>query len=217
MKIPAPRPSFTALWKRTHRTTASTGINMRRPLVLFVAFASTLIAKQRPFDARAMMALKRIADPQISPDGRWVAFSVQTVDLAANKKPTQIWIVPLDGGAPRQITQDGDDNERPRWAPDSRRIAYVSNRSGSSQIWLMDPDGANAKAGTNFAAEADGVQVAPDGKNLVFTSLVYPECGADDACNKKNMDADAASKVKARIYTELLYRHWTHAQSKRSR
>jgi Tol biopolymer transport system component len=91
-----------------------------------------------------MMALKRIADPQISPDGRWVAFSVQTVDLGANKKPTQIWIVPLDGGAPRQITQDGDDNERPRWSPDSRRIAYVSNRGGSSQIWLMDPDGSNA-------------------------------------------------------------------------
>ncbi len=56
---------------------------------------------------------------------------------------------------------------------------------------------------------------SPDGKNLVFTSSVYPECGADDACNKKNIDADAASKVKARIYTELLYRHWTQWQSKR--
>jgi len=188
---------------------------MRRPLVLLLPFAATLIAQQRPFDANAMMALKRIADPQISPDGRWVAFSVQTVDLGASKKPTQIWIVPLDGGAPRQITQDGDDNERPRWSPDSRRIAYVSSRGGSSQIWLMDPDGSNAKAVTNFAAEADGVLFSPDGKNLLFTSAVYPECGADDACNKKNLDADAASKVKARIYTELLYRHWTQWQSKR--
>jgi dipeptidyl aminopeptidase/acylaminoacyl peptidase len=188
---------------------------MRRPVLLLLAFAATLIAQQRPFDANAMMALKRIADPQISPDGRWVAFSVQTVDLGANKKPTQIWIVPLDGGAPRQITQDGDDNERPRWSPDSRRIAYVSNRGGTSQIWLMDPDGSNAKAVTNFAAEADGVLFSPDGKNLLFTSAVYPECGADDACNKKNLDADAASQVKARIYTELLYRHWTQWQSKR--
>jgi dipeptidyl aminopeptidase/acylaminoacyl peptidase len=188
---------------------------MRRPLFLLLPFAATLIAQQRPFDASAMMALKRIADPQISPDGRWVAFSVQTVDLGANKKPTQIWIVPLDGGAPRQLTQDGDDNERPRWSPDSRRIAYVSNRGGSSQIWLMDPDGSNAKAVTSFAAEADGVMFSPDGKNLLFTSAVYPECGADDACNKKNIDADAANKVKARIYTELLYRHWTEWQSKR--
>jgi dipeptidyl aminopeptidase/acylaminoacyl peptidase len=188
---------------------------MRRPLFLLLTFAATLLAQKRPFDATAMMSLKRIADPQISPDARWVAFSVQTVDLGSNKKPTQIWSVPLDGGAPRQITQDGDDNERPRWSPDSHRIAYVSNRSGSSQIWLMDPDGSNAKAVTNFAAQADGVLFSPDGKNLLFTSNVYPECGADDACNKKNLDADAASKVKARIYTELLYRHWTQWQTRR--
>jgi len=188
---------------------------MRRPFFLLFLLAAALFAQKRPFDADAMMALKRIADPQISPDGRWVVFSVQSVDLAANKKPTQIWIVPLDGGAPRQITQDGDDNERPRWSPDSRRIAYVSNRGGSSQIWLMDPDGSNARQVTNFAAEADGVLFSPDGNNLVFTSQVYPECGADDACNKRNIDADAAGKVKARIYTELLYRHWTQWQSKR--
>ena len=63
----------------------------------------------------------------------------------------------------------------------------------------MDPDGANAKQVTNFATEADGVLYSPDGKNLLFTSAVYPECGADNACNQKNLDADAASKVKARI------------------
>ena len=91
---------------------------MRRPFFLLFFFAAALFAQKLPFDANAMMALKRIADPQISPDGRWVAFSVQSVDLTANKKPTQIWIVPLDGGAPRQITQDGDDNERPRWSRD---------------------------------------------------------------------------------------------------
>ncbi len=190
---------------------------MRRFLPLLLAAAAIASAQKRPFDATAMMALKRIGDPQISPDGRWVAFSVQSVDIAANKKPTQIWVVALDGGAPRQITKDGDgdDNERPRWSPDSKRIAYVSNRGGSSQIWLMDADGANAKQATSFATEADGVVYSPDGKNLMFTSAVYPECGADNACNQKNLDADAANKVKARIYTDLLYRHWTGWQSKR--
>ena len=79
----------------------------------------------------------------------------------------------------------------------------------------MDPDGGNAKQVTNLSTEADGQLFSPDGKNLVFTSEVYPECGADDACNKKLLDAEKASKVKARIYTELLYRHWTGWQGKR--
>ena len=188
---------------------------MRRRLFLFLATSALVCAQKRPFDFSAMMELKRLGDPQISPDGRWVAFSAQTVDLAANKKPQQIWVVPLDGGTPRQITRDGEGNQRPRWAPDSRRLAYISDRGGSSQIWLMDPDGANAKQVTSLATEADGVLFSPDGRNLLFTSEVYPECGADDACNQRNLDADRNSKVRAHIYTELLYRHWTTWQTRR--
>jgi dipeptidyl aminopeptidase/acylaminoacyl peptidase len=187
---------------------------MRR-LLLALASLTLAYAQKQPFDVNALLALKRISDPQISPDGQWVAFTVQSVDVAANKKPQQLWIVALNGGAPRQITHDGENNQRARWSPDSKRIAYVSDRSGSSQIWLMDPNGSNASQVTNFAAEADGVLFAPDGKNLLFTSAVYPECGADDACNKKNLDADKNNPVKARIYSSLLYRHWTAWQSRR--
>ena len=98
-------------------------------------------AQKRPFDVNALMELKRISDPQISPDGRLVAFTVQSIDVAANKKPHQIWVVPLQGGAPRQITHDGENNQRPRWSPDSRRIAYVSERDGKHDLYLMDvPD-----------------------------------------------------------------------------
>jgi dipeptidyl aminopeptidase/acylaminoacyl peptidase len=186
-----------------------------RPLLL-LASAAMLFAQKRPFDFNAMMELSRIGDPQISPDGHWVAFTVQTVDMAANQKPTEIWVAPLEsGGPPRQITHEGRDNERPRWSPDSSRIAYVSDRGGSSQIWLMDPDGGNPKQATSFSTEAGGVLFSPDGKNLLFSSEVYPECGADDACNKKNLDAEKASPVRARIYTELLYRHWTQWQTRR--
>jgi dipeptidyl aminopeptidase/acylaminoacyl peptidase len=187
---------------------------MRRLLLLLTACA-LVFAQKRPFDVNALLELKRIGDPQISPDGKLVAFTVQSVDVAANKKPVQIWVVPLEGGTPRQITLDGENNQRPRWSPDSKRIAYVSDRDGSSQIWTMDAGGGNAKQVTSLATEADGEIVSPDGKNLVFTSSVYPECGADDACNKKNLEAEKASKVKARIYTELLYRHWNTWQGKR--
>jgi dipeptidyl aminopeptidase/acylaminoacyl peptidase len=188
---------------------------MRRSFILLLASAAMLVAQKRAFDVNTLLELKRVGDPQLSPDGRWVAFTVQTVDVPANKKPQQVWIVPLTGGAPKQITRDGDANSRPRWSPDSKRIAYVSNRSGESQIWLMDPDGANATQVTRLSTEADGEMFSPDGKNLLFTSEVYPECGADDACNKRLLDEERSSKVKARIYTELLYRHWTTWSGKR--
>src|ERR1035437_8274755 len=190
---------------------------MRRWLILWfmLAFTAIVFAQKKPFGSAAMMELKRMSDPQISADGKWVTFTVQTVDVAANKKASEIWKVPLGGGAPRQITRDGEANQRARWSPDSKRIAYVSDRGGSSQIWLMDPDGGDARQATNLSTEAGGGLFSPDGKNLLFTSDVYPECGADEACNRKSLDAEKNSKVKARIYTELLYRHWTAWQGKR--
>jgi dipeptidyl aminopeptidase/acylaminoacyl peptidase len=188
---------------------------MFRSIVILLACASMGLAQKKAFDVNAMMELKRISDPQLSPDGKWVTFTVQSIDVAANKKPLQIWIVPMDGGAPKQITREGEANQRARWSPDSKRIAYVSDRGGSQQIWMMDPDGGNAKQITSLSTEADGVIFSRDGKNLVFVSEVYPECSADDACNKKLLDAEKSNKVKARIYTELLYRHWTTWQGAR--
>ena len=173
-------------------------------------------AQKAPFDIQAMMKVRGSAIPQLSPDGRTVAFTVQRVDLESNTKPTHIYVVPLAGGAPGRSPRKASLNERPRWSPDSRQIAFVSDRSGSSQVWMMNADGSGAKQVTNLSTEAGGVLFSPDGKRLVFTSEVYPDC-ADEACNKKRLDAEKASKVKARVYTSLLYRHWTQWQGERRR
>lgn len=160
-----------------------------------------------------MMRIKRVSDPQLSPDGKTLAFAVQGVDLGANKKTTQIYTVPLAGGTPRAITSEGS-NDRPRWSPDSRQIAFVSVRGGASQVWLMDADGTNARQVTKLATEASGVLFFPDGKRLLFTSEVYPDC-ADVACNERTLQEETDNKSKARTYTSLLYRHWNQWGTKR--
>jgi dipeptidyl aminopeptidase/acylaminoacyl peptidase len=181
---------------------------MHRAILALLA-AAALFAQKQPFDAQTMLQLTRVSDPQVSPDGRLVAFTAQTVDVPNNKKITQIYVTPVEGGAAKQLTRAGEDNERPRWSPDSKHIAFISDRGGSSQIWMMDPDGSNAKQITNLSTEAGGVSFSPDGKKLVFTSDVYPACGANDACNERELATEKDRKSKARIYTELLYRHWT--------
>ncbi|MBI2680740.1 MAG: S9 family peptidase [Candidatus Solibacter usitatus] len=186
-------------------------VTVRRACVWLI-FASVLAAQKKPFDVNALLRLSRISDPQISPDGRSVAFTVQTIDVENNRRPQQIYVVSVTGGSPRKIA---DDASRARWSPDSRHIFFVSARSGSSQIWTMDADGANPKQVTNLASEAGGVLVSADGKLLLFTSDVYPECGADDACNKQKLDQEKASKTSARLIDSLFYRRWNKWQGAR--
>jgi dipeptidyl aminopeptidase/acylaminoacyl peptidase len=187
---------------------------MRRFLVLLALAAVSLPGQKRPFDVDGMLRIQRISEPQLSPDGKLVAFTVQTVDLAQNTKPKQIWMVRMDGASPAwPVTREGS-NERPRWTPDGKRIVFISTRGGSSQVWSMDPEGGRLQQTTNLSTEASGVIVSPDGKRIIFISSVYPEC-PDDACNKSRLDAESAAKVKARVYTSLLYRHWNQFQGKR--
>ena len=99
-----------------------------------------------------------------------------------NKTLHSVWSVPLAGGAPRKLA---DQAERPRWSPDGRRIFYTGTSGGGSQIWSMNPDGSGASQITRLSTEASGEMVSPDGKYLLVTSEVYPDCGADDACNAR--------------------------------
>jgi dipeptidyl aminopeptidase/acylaminoacyl peptidase len=180
------------------------------PLLL----AASLEAQKQPFDVQALLQVARIGEPQLSPDGKTVAFTVQTIDIPQNTKPKQIYVVPAIGVTPQQITTQGTDNERPQWSPDSKHIAFISNRGGSAQVWMMNPDGSGARQITNLATEAGGELFSPDGKKLVFTSQVYLDC-PDEACNKSRLEEEKNSKVTARSYTTLLYRHWTDWQTKR--
>jgi dipeptidyl aminopeptidase/acylaminoacyl peptidase len=170
---------------------------------------------KHPLTFDDLIKLHRVSSPEVSPDGKWVAYSISTPDMELNRGVSNVWIVPVAGGEAIQVTQSGRDNS-PSWSPDGKTLAFLSSRDGNSQVYLLSMDGGEAKKLTQLSGGADLFKWSPDSKNIAFTSAVYLDC-KDDACNAKR-DADKdKSKVKARIYDHLLYRHWDHwSDGKRS-
>jgi dipeptidyl aminopeptidase/acylaminoacyl peptidase len=154
-----------------------------------------------------LISMHRLSDPQISPDGKWVAYGVATPDFDANHLVKNIWIVATSGGEARQLTQGGGD-ERARWSPDGKRISFLSSRDGTAQVYTAAIDGGDAVKVTSLSGGADNELWSPDGKWIAFTSSVYPDC-KDDACNAARDATKEKSKVKAHVYEKLLFRHWT--------
>jgi dipeptidyl aminopeptidase/acylaminoacyl peptidase len=163
-----------------------------------------------------LAAMQRVGEPQISPDGRAVVYTVGTTDMDTNRVAHNIWVVSTaPGSQSRQLTQSGHDT-RPQWSPDGKSIAFLSNRDGVAYVYVMSAQGGNAKKITSLSTGADNEKWSPDGRWIAFTSSVFPDC-ADDACNRARDDAAEKSKVKSRAYDHLLYRHWVHwSDGKRS-
>jgi dipeptidyl aminopeptidase/acylaminoacyl peptidase len=186
--------------------------------VFFLAFTTGAIAlltaavpargqTRHPLRFEDLMKVHRVDDPQVSPDGRSIAFAVANVDFDANKTVSHLWLGALAGGEPREITAGAGSDNRPRWSPDGRELAFISTRGGTSQVWLLPLEGGEAHPLTSISTGADGITWAANGKTLLFTSDVFPDC-ADDACNRKRQDDAEHNPVKARLLDQLLFRHW---------
>jgi dipeptidyl aminopeptidase/acylaminoacyl peptidase len=183
---------------------------------------------KRPMTFEDMMQMKRLGDTAVSADGKWLAYSVTTVNLDKNTKTAELWLQAIAGPnsksqAPMKLAMAQPRDGGAQFAPDGKHILFLSGRSGSEQVWLADFDGStgatsNAKKLTNISTEAGDAIWSPDGRSAMFTSAVYPDCPAittvdaatGDKCNADRDAAQAASKVKAQIFTHLLYRHWDH-------
>jgi dipeptidyl aminopeptidase/acylaminoacyl peptidase len=176
-------------------------------VISLLAGASIAFAQERRFSIDDLLKVRRVSDPQLSPKGDLVAFTITDVDKTANKSTTQVYVVPLSGGDTRQLTNDEHSSSSPRWSPDGLTLAFISARDGESQIWTIDVSSGTLKQITNISTGAGDPVWSPDGKWLAFASDVYPEC-KDDACNQRRAAEVSQNKVKAHVAEHLLYRHW---------
>jgi dipeptidyl aminopeptidase/acylaminoacyl peptidase len=153
------------------------------------------------------ISLGRVTDPQVSPDGKTVAFVVTVHNKAENKTNSNIYLVAADGGPTRPLTAAKGANNTPRWLPDGKSLAFISTRNGEAQIWTVPVIGGDAQKVSSISTGVSDLQVSPDGKWFSFSSEVYPDCPNDES-NKQRSEQVEQSKVKAKIFDKLPYRVW---------
>jgi dipeptidyl aminopeptidase/acylaminoacyl peptidase len=187
--------------------------HIRRLLLtlLVCVFALGLQAQtgKRAFTIEDIYRLKNIDGLKISPDGKTIVFSLTTSDLARAKRQTHLWAMDVDGTNLRQLTFSDKSEGSPSFSPDGKTLAFVSKRDGDENIYLMSMSGGEARKLTDISTGIADPVWSPDGKTIIFASDVYPECGGDDACNKKISDRWSDGPLKAHMADALLYRHWT--------
>lgn len=171
------------------------------------ALATSAAAQGKGFTVDDMLAMQRVGEPAVSPDGRWVAFSLRTTDYEANRGRFDVYLAAVDGSQVRQLTTHPDADTSPAWSPDGRWIYFSSTRGGSAQVWRIAVAGGEAEQVTKLPVDVGGFKLFPDGKRMMVALEVWPESKG----LAQSLEADAAkakSKGSAQIYDQLLFRHW---------
>jgi dipeptidyl aminopeptidase/acylaminoacyl peptidase len=162
-----------------------------------------------PFTAKDLNTMSRVSDPQVSPDGRYVVFTLRETDLEANRGRTDLWLVDLsdDRKISRRLTQHPSADSSPRWAADGSRIFFLSSRSGASQVWQISLAGGEAQQVTDLPLDVGSFEVSPKGDRLAISLEVFPDC-ADLKCSADRHREASKKKTTGRTYDQLFVRHW---------
>ena len=169
-----------------------------RMTALALLIASSLAAAPtpapHPFALDDLASLKRVSDPEISPEGGWVAYTVRSVDVKEDKGDTDVWMTSWDGKDSVRLTTSKNSENTPRWSPDGRYLAFLSSREDEnsvSQVWLLPRGGGEAEKVTEFAGGVEDLDWSPDGKRLV---LVVNDPDPDAADKEKGKEKESGKK-----------------------
>ncbi len=182
-------------------------------LLLALCAAAVAVAKSatsagtHPFRALDLVSMDRVSNPQVSPDGRLIVFEVSSVDLDANRRRSDLWMVGADGTGLRRMTSHEANDTSPWFSTDGRSVWFLSTRSGGSQVWKMPVDGGEPEQVTRLPLDVGSFRLSPDGSRLAVSVEVFPDAGGIEA-TKKRLDEIAARKTSGRVYERLFVRHW---------
>ncbi len=168
-------------------------------------------AGEHPFSVRDLLAFDRIGDPQVSPDGKQVLYTLRKTDLENNRGRKDLWVVGLDGQQPIQLTHDPENEDAPRWLPGGRNFLFLAKHEGTMQIWRGSLDGGAPTVLSKLPVDVASYSVSPDGRSVAFAADVFPDCDADKilACTAERLKARATKgHSSGQLHTQLFARHW---------
>ncbi len=163
---------------------------------------SFLLAQRHSITFEDFIALKSVSDPQLSPDGKWVAYTVSIPSLQDNRNVSRVWVAEVATGKSRQLTGGPGSDRQPRWSPDGKTLVFVSTRDSGAQVWVLPIAGGDARKVSHLADGASDPLWLPDGSGLLVVSdIKWP---ANQEIDQRNGEYP----TEARIWTALMWRHW---------
>ena len=171
--------------------------------------AAEAVTANAAFNAEDLVRLKRLSDPQVSPNGRYVVYTLRETDIDANRGRTDLWLLDLktEQAPPRRLTQNPANDSSPRWSADGSNIYFLSTRSGNSQVWRLPLEGGEALQVTSYPRDVGSMELSPDGKHLAVTMEVFKDCNDLD-CTHQRLERLGKEKATGRRYDQLFVRHW---------
>lgn len=167
-----------------NRTRVWLGLALLLVAPLLVPRAEEKPASKRNLTVDDYLQIKRVQDPQLSPEGKGVAYTVTSSDLKEDKSETQVWMIPVAGGEAIPMTAKGSSASRPRWSPDGKYLAFLAARGESkTQVWLLNRNGGDAQQLTEVKQGVGSYEWSPDGSKLV---LVIKDPTPEEAAEKES-------------------------------
>lgn len=175
---------------------------MKKIFIISALLFSQSVFAQNTMQPETLWKFGRVSEPKVSPDGKMVVYHVTRYKVDENKGNTDLWLVSVNGGDAKQLTNTPFSESNARWRPDGKKIGFLSSESGESQLWEMNPDGTDKKKISDVVGGVYNFNYSPTQKHIYFSQDVE----IDMTLKKRYPDLPKANALE---YDELTMRHWT--------